>query len=150
MPICTPCGFRNVEGARFCGNCGAQVSAVAIPNPPVWTGALPPRSNGSNGSQQICTFTVPANAVTRISGAGSAIVLGFFLTLLGFVLLPMFVAGPLVTIIFVIISLCGGIRDGVCPNCNAQVHTNCLRPRLRCRDCKHRLVVRNRCIFDVT
>jgi ribosomal protein L40E len=34
MPICTRCGFRNVEGARFCGNCGAQVSAVAIPNPP--------------------------------------------------------------------------------------------------------------------
>jgi hypothetical protein len=34
MPICTRCGFRNVEGARFCGNCGTQVSVVAIPNPP--------------------------------------------------------------------------------------------------------------------
>jgi len=34
MPICTRCGSRNVEGARFCGNCGAPVSATAIPNPP--------------------------------------------------------------------------------------------------------------------
>jgi ribosomal protein L40E len=25
MPICTRCGSRNVEGARFCGNCGALV-----------------------------------------------------------------------------------------------------------------------------
>lgn len=147
MPFCNRCGFRNVEGARFCGSCGAPVSAVAIPSPPVWTGALPP---WSNGSQQICTFTVPASAVTRISSAGSAIVLGFFFTLLGFIWLPMFVAGPGATILLVIISLCGGVRDGVCPNCNAHVHTNCLRSRLRCRDCKHRLVVRNRCIFDVT
>jgi len=25
MPSCTRCSFRNVEGARFCGNCGAPV-----------------------------------------------------------------------------------------------------------------------------
>jgi len=46
MPTCTRCGFRNVEGARFCGNCGAHVSAVAIPSPPVWTGTLHPRRTG--------------------------------------------------------------------------------------------------------
>ena len=39
--ICTRCGFRNVEGARFCGNCGAQVSAVANSYPPLRTGAPP-------------------------------------------------------------------------------------------------------------
>jgi hypothetical protein len=42
MLICTRCGFRNVEGARFCGNCGMPVSAVATPNPPVWMGTPPP------------------------------------------------------------------------------------------------------------
>ncbi len=31
MPICTRCGSRNEEGARFCGN---SVSAMAIPNQP--------------------------------------------------------------------------------------------------------------------
>ena len=44
MPICTRCSSRNEEGTRFCGNCGAPLSAVAIPNPPVGTGAPPPRS----------------------------------------------------------------------------------------------------------
>jgi hypothetical protein len=39
MPICAQCGFRNVEGTRFCGNCGAPVSGVAISSPPVETGA---------------------------------------------------------------------------------------------------------------
>jgi hypothetical protein len=34
MLFCTRCGSCNQEGARFCGNCGAQVSAVTIPNPP--------------------------------------------------------------------------------------------------------------------
>jgi hypothetical protein len=29
MPICIRCGFRSVEGARFCCSCGAVVSAVA-------------------------------------------------------------------------------------------------------------------------
>ncbi len=32
MPICTQCRSHNVEGARFCGNCGVRLSAVAIPN----------------------------------------------------------------------------------------------------------------------
>lgn len=32
--ICAQCGFRNVEGARFCGHCGVPLSAAAIPNPP--------------------------------------------------------------------------------------------------------------------
>jgi hypothetical protein len=30
MPICTRCGFRNVEGTRFCGNCGAPVPGFAL------------------------------------------------------------------------------------------------------------------------
>ncbi len=34
MLICTRCGSHNLEGARFCGNCGVPLSAVAIPNPP--------------------------------------------------------------------------------------------------------------------
>jgi hypothetical protein len=72
MPICTRCGFRNVEGARFCGNCGAQVSAAAIPNLPVWTGALPPP-----------VFLKPgiSRAVWRFIGLGSAIAVGIFILL---------------------------------------------------------------------
>ena len=72
MPICTRCGFRNVEGARFCGNCGAQVSAVAIPNPPVWTGTPPPP-----------VFPKPgiSRAVWRFIGWGSAIAVGIFILL---------------------------------------------------------------------
>jgi zinc-ribbon domain len=34
MPVCTRCGSRSEEDARFCGKCGARVSAVAIPNMP--------------------------------------------------------------------------------------------------------------------
>lgn len=41
MPNCTRCGSHNMEGARFCGNCGAPVSGVAIPNPPGWVAAAP-------------------------------------------------------------------------------------------------------------
>jgi hypothetical protein len=72
MPICTRCGFRNVEGARFCGNCGAQVSAVAIPNPLVWTGALPPPVLQKPGISR---------AVWRFIGLGSAIAVGIFILL---------------------------------------------------------------------
>jgi len=65
MPICTRCGFRNVEGARFCGNCGVQVSAVVIPNPPVWTGTPPPpvfpKPPSSSQESRSETQLAPAN-----------------------------------------------------------------------------------------
>lgn len=32
MLICPRCGSRNEERARFCGNCGSQLSAVVIPS----------------------------------------------------------------------------------------------------------------------
>ena len=72
MLICSRCGFRNVEGARFCGNCGAQVSAVAIPNPPVWTGTPPPPAFPKPGISR---------AVWRFIGWGSAIAVGIFILL---------------------------------------------------------------------
>lgn len=72
MPICTRCGSRNVEGARFCGNCGVPVSAAAIPNPPVWTGPPPPP-----------VFPKPgiSRAVWRFIGWGSAIAVVIFILL---------------------------------------------------------------------
>lgn len=72
MPICTKCGFNNGEGARFCGHCGAPVSTVAIPNPPVWTGAPPPP-----------VFPKPgiSRAVWRFIAWGSAIAAGISILL---------------------------------------------------------------------
>lgn len=72
MPIYTQCGSRNVEGARFCGNCGAPVSVVAIPSPPVWTGAPSP------------VFPKPgiSRAMWRFIGWGSAIAVGIFILLI--------------------------------------------------------------------
>ncbi len=72
MPICTRCGSRNVEGARFCGNCGAQVSAVEIPNPPVWMSTPPPPMFPKPGISR---------AVWRFIGWGSAIAVGIFILL---------------------------------------------------------------------
>ena len=73
MLICARCGYRNVEGARFCGNCGTQVSALAIPNPPVWTGMSSPP-----------VFPKPgiSRAVWRFIGWGSAIAVGIFILLI--------------------------------------------------------------------
>jgi zinc-ribbon domain len=72
MLTCTRCGSRNVEGARFCGNCGAQVSVMAIPNPPVWMSTPPPPMFPKPGISR---------AVWRFIGWGSAMAVGIFILL---------------------------------------------------------------------
>jgi len=69
MPICTRCDFRNVEGARFCGNCGVPMSA---PNPPIWMGTPPPP-----------VFPKPGISLTsrRFIAWVSAIAIGIFILL---------------------------------------------------------------------
>lgn len=64
MPICTRCGSHNVEGAQFCGNCGAPVSAVPISNSPV----------SANPACKVCDRgTLMRRKMRRLSGPAVAI-----------------------------------------------------------------------------
>lgn len=64
MTICTRCGSRNVEGAQVCGNCGAPVSGVAIPNPAV----------SANPACKVCDRgTLMRRKMRRLSGPAVAI-----------------------------------------------------------------------------
>ena len=91
MPICTRCGSRNVEVARFCTSCGAPVSAVAIPNPLV----------SANPTCKICDRgTLMRRKIRRLSGPAVAI---------GYILLIPSILGMAACAILLIVSLLAGV-----------------------------------------
>ena len=91
MPICTRCGSRNVEGARFCGNCGAPASALAIPSPPV----------SANPTCKICDRgTLMRRKIRRLSGPAVAI---------GYILLIPSILGMVGCAILLAVSLLAGV-----------------------------------------
>lgn len=64
--------------------------------------------------------------------------------------IPSFRVVGLITAAIFFLGFLGGSRSGKCPNCGAGVFLQTGKTKGKCSDCKHRLVVRNKRLIDVT